>query len=125
MQIKRRKIIDSVPALQQFVNYKLRAISSSRAANALKFLNVELEMFQAERKKLQDRHATKNEKGENVIKDGNIVPVDLVAFEKEFNEYMDEVIELPTGFKTISLEQLGDVMVEPILIHVLDWLIDG
>lgn len=88
-----------------------------------KKLHKEFTEFEENRVKLAKKHALKDENGQPVIENNKYKFADIESFNAEFKELAETEIEI--DFNPVSLEQLGDVKISPIVMMGLEKFIEG
>jgi len=83
-----------------------------------KKVHKELAEFEENRVKLIKKYASKDDKGEFIVKDNKYEFEDKEAFNSEFIELAGTEIEI--DFNPISIEQLGDAKITPVIMMALE-----
>jgi hypothetical protein len=122
MKLTNRQVVQSVPAINVLNTLKLPVKASFRVAKTSKELDSVLTVYNETLKKLQEEYCERDEEGA-VKTDGNqIVFKDASAFQTAFTELLD--LESEVSVRTVKLDDLGSVEVEPSVLYQLDWLLE-
>lgn len=119
----------AVQALGALINVKMPARTGLKIRAILRSLNHLLDDVEAERQKLIDEFSMKGEDGNPVIEDlGNGLGRyefgdNLAAFEAGFNELMN--CEMAGKPAALTIADLGDVVIEPLILMQLGELIEN
>lgn len=115
--MKLSKLIQVFPSMQALAQTKLPAKVGYRIAKAINLARPELETYEAQRIKLAESMGRLSEDGQHYIFEGNT--------SSEFSEQLiamgDEEVALE--FPTITMEELGDVKIEPMHLAALDGIL--
>lgn len=122
MKLTNRQVVQSVPAINVLNTLKLPVKASFRVAKTSKELDSVLTVYNETLKKLQEEHAERDEDGAVKTEGNQIVFKDSKAFQEAFTELLDE--ESDVSVRTVKLEELGSVEVEPSVLYQLDWLLE-
>lgn len=111
-----KQLLDNSKALHELVVQKMPIATAYKLGKMIKECDVVIELFESHKKELFEKFG-------NVLEDGNIeIPKEKVeAFGEEINVYLDEEIDI--AIPKITIEQLGNIEIEPSVLTSLDWLI--
>jgi hypothetical protein len=122
MKLTNRQVVQSVPAINVLNTLKLPVRASFRVAKTSKELDSVLTVYNETLKKLQEEHCEREEDGSVKTNGNQIVFKDAEAFQTAFTELLDEESEV--SIRTVKLDDLGSVEVEPSVLYQLDWLLE-
>jgi hypothetical protein len=122
MKLSNRQVVQSVSAINVLNALKLPVKASFRVAKTSKELDTVLQVYNDTLKKLQEEHCEHDEEGKVKTNGNQIVFKDAGAFEAAFTELLE--LESELAIKTIKLDNLGTVEVEPSVLYQLDWLLE-
>ena len=118
----------AVQALGSLINVKMPARTGLKIRSMLRSLNHLLDDVEAERQKLIEEFAMKDKNGDPIIHDlGNgqgryEFGDNLAAFEAGFNELMN--CEMAGKPAALTIADLGDAVIEPLILMQLGELIE-
>lgn len=118
----------AVQALGTLINVKMPARTGLKIRSMLRTLNCLLDDVEAERQKLVDEFATKDKNGAPIVHDlGNgqgryDFGDNLAKFEVGFNELMN--CEMAGKPAALTIADLGDAVIEPLILMQLGELIE-
>lgn len=115
--MKLSAVIALTPALTALGNTKLPVKASYRVAKAINKLNPDLEAYGKARAELAKRLSTLNDAGTAYEFKGPA----LAEFNSEHEKLLDEEVEI--DLPKISIDELGDVVLEPVHLAALDGVI--
>jgi len=118
MKVKAGEIRGIVEAIDKTANLKLPIKISYWLARTAKQLDPEFRAFEESRLKLIQAHAEKDDEGKVVpAGEGQVKIVDAEKFNEEYSEIADQEIEIKMD--PIALDALGDIDIEPAVVHGL------
>lgn len=115
--MKLLKLVSAVPSIQALANTKLPVKTSYRVGKIINALQPELEDYEKQRQKLIQQYGKLSEDGTQYLFEGE----NAVKFQEKINEILDE--DLTLIFPKLSLEDLGNIEIEPAHLAALDGFI--
>lgn len=116
-------LINSKNTIDKLANEDMRAVVAYRIAKDIKIINSELVAFEDARKKLINKYAKKDEKGEPLVEDNNYLLDDESSFKSEYMELVNSEGEIE-GLAKIKIEDLENVKLTPLEMTQIEFLID-
>ena len=116
MKVKLSDVLNSVEVMRNLAQENVSAVVSFRIAKAIKAINEEIDMFEAEKAKLVQKYGEPHDGGVRVADDKQD------DFQKEINRLLSEKVELAAT--PIKLKDLEHVQLKPIDMMTVDFLIE-
>jgi hypothetical protein len=112
MQIKYSQLTNIINSIKKLSSKELPIQTSIKLAKLLKQLNLENEIFANEYRKLFDKYAEKDEKGNIKFENNNAIALKketIEEFKIKYNELMDYSFNV--DFSPISISELKDIQI--------------
>jgi hypothetical protein len=112
MQIKYSQLTNIINSIKKLSSKELPIQTSIKLAKLLKQLNLENEIFTNEYRKLFDKYAEKDEKGNIKFENNNAIALKketIEEFKIKYNELMDYSFNV--DFSPISISELKDIQI--------------
>jgi hypothetical protein len=112
MQIKYSQLTNIINSIKKLSSKELPIQTSIKLAKLLKQLNLENEIFANEYRKLFDKYAEKDEKGNIKFEKNNAITLKketIDEFKIKYNELMDYSFNV--DFSPISISELKDIQI--------------
>lgn len=120
IKIDNDQLVASRDALATLSQIKLPVKTSFKLAKTIRLVDAAYQDFVTTLRKLQDEHAQRDENDERVVENNIVQMKDLDEFNKAFNELKE--LELDLELEQLSLDDLGDVSIEPSVLFSVEWL---
>lgn len=124
MEITNRQMLEAVDGLNELSELALPVKTAFKLSKITRNLHGILEAYNATLKQLQEKHAERDENGQQVVyQDGEITRIqlkDVKVFNQEYEELMDQesVIEITP----LSIDELGDIELKSSTLFKTSWL---
>lgn len=122
MKITNLQMVASVPAFNELNKLKLPVKTSYWIAKASRLIEESMKDYREALTKLQQKHAELDDDGKVKTKEDVVIFKSPEAFQEEYAELLSLEVEL--NLKKISLDDFGDVHVEPSFLYHLDWFLE-
>ena len=118
MKIAVRTLVGSFNSLQVLSSLKIPAKTAFKITRVMKKVKEEMDVFEELKRRLVDEYGIVEDN-----KEFKVIPKDSEHFENvdsELNSVLDTEVEF--SFEPISVEELGNVEIEPVHLHVLEYM---
>lgn len=120
--IKLGELKEIIEGLNEILEKELPVKPAYWFGKLAKMIKKEMSDFEDARLNLVKKYAIKDENGNFIIEDNRYKLTDNTAFETEFMELISTEIDI--DFIPVSIDQLGDVKVSPVVMIGLDKFIE-
>ena len=116
MEVKLNDVLNSVEVVRNLAQENVPAVVSFRIAKAIRAINEEIDMFEAEKAKLVQKYGEPYEGGIRVAEDKQD------DFQKEISQLLNESVTLEVS--KLKLKDIEHVQLKPIDMMTIDFLIE-
>lgn len=122
MQIKNKQVAGIIAALSELVQMKVNVRTGMKIRKLARVIEQQATDMEAERQRLIELYARRDEAGQRLVKEDHSVAVDDEFFDK-FAELLELEFEAPEPLTVDELEEVGE-MAPAVLIGLGDLLVE-